>query len=171
MNFSLCLQIIGVTISKGKQSSPTTRNGGAWRERRYSSYSFLTLVSVRPRPRFTPRERTPGTRCTGGWVGPRVGLDTEVGEKILLPCWGSNTDRPVVQSVVRHYTDWATPSPIRKGEWTNICLHFECVRAYRQTYLLFLWDGPTRRPFMIYCASSHFLFVHQNSLAITSRDL
>jgi hypothetical protein len=26
-----------------KQSSPTTRHGGAWPERRYSSYSFLTL--------------------------------------------------------------------------------------------------------------------------------
>jgi hypothetical protein len=25
-----------------KQSSPTTRHGGAWRERRYNSYSFLT---------------------------------------------------------------------------------------------------------------------------------
>jgi hypothetical protein len=33
------------------------------------------LVSVTPRPRFTPRERTPGTHCTGGWVGPRAGLD------------------------------------------------------------------------------------------------
>ena len=28
-----------------------------------------------PRPgRFTPRER-PGTHCTGGWEGPRAGLD------------------------------------------------------------------------------------------------
>jgi hypothetical protein len=35
------------------------------------------MVSVTPRPRFTPRERTPGTHCTGGWVGPRAGLDTE----------------------------------------------------------------------------------------------
>ena len=32
-------------------------------------------VSVTPRPLFTPRER-PGTHCTGGWVGPRVGLDS-----------------------------------------------------------------------------------------------
>jgi hypothetical protein len=54
-------------------------------ERRYSSYSFLTsaldggVVSVTPRPRFTPGERTPGTHYTGGWVGPRAGLDTEAG--------------------------------------------------------------------------------------------
>jgi hypothetical protein len=25
-----------------------------------------------------PGERTPGTHCTGGWVDPRAGLDTEV---------------------------------------------------------------------------------------------
>jgi hypothetical protein len=30
-------------------------------------------VSTTPRPLY-PRER-PGTHCTGGWVGPRVGLD------------------------------------------------------------------------------------------------
>jgi hypothetical protein len=52
------------------------------------------VVSVTPRPRFSPGERTPGTHCTGGWVGPRAGLDTEVRGKILCPCRGSNRDRP-----------------------------------------------------------------------------
>jgi hypothetical protein len=52
-----------------------------------------------------PGERITGTHCTGGWVGLRAGLDTEVRGKILCPCQGSNPDRPVVQSVVRHYTD------------------------------------------------------------------
>jgi hypothetical protein len=33
---------------------------------------------------FSPGERTPGTHCTGGWVGPRAGLDTEARGKILL---------------------------------------------------------------------------------------
>jgi hypothetical protein len=61
-----------------------------------------------------PEERTPGTHCTGGWVGLRAGLDTEVRGKIICPCRGSNPDRPVVQSVVRHYTDWATPAPLRQ---------------------------------------------------------
>jgi hypothetical protein len=60
------------------------------------------VVSVTPRPRFTP-----GTHCTGGWVGPRAGLDTEARGKILCPCRGSNFDLPVVQPVVRHYTVWA----------------------------------------------------------------
>jgi hypothetical protein len=35
--------------------------------------------------------------------------------KSFFSCRGSNTDRPVVQSVVRHYTDWATPAPRNTG--------------------------------------------------------
>jgi hypothetical protein len=31
-------------------------------------------VSITPRPLFTPQERR-STHCTGGWVGPRAGLD------------------------------------------------------------------------------------------------
>jgi hypothetical protein len=42
-----------------------------------------------------PREKTPGTHCTGGWVGLRAGLDTEDRGKILCLCWGSNPGRPV----------------------------------------------------------------------------
>jgi hypothetical protein len=37
-----------------------------------------------------PGERTPGTHCTGSWVVPRGGLDTEVRGKILCPYRGSN---------------------------------------------------------------------------------
>jgi hypothetical protein len=33
--------------------------------------------------RFTPGERSPSTHCTGGWMGHRVGLDTEATGKIL----------------------------------------------------------------------------------------
>jgi hypothetical protein len=38
------------------------------------------------------------------WTGSRAGLDTEYRGKILFPCRGLNPDRPVVQSLVRHYT-------------------------------------------------------------------
>jgi len=31
-------------------------------------------VKATPRP-FYPQEKRPGTHCTGGWVGPRAGLD------------------------------------------------------------------------------------------------
>jgi hypothetical protein len=74
-----------------------------------------------PRPRFTPGERTPGTHCTGGWVGPRAGLDAGAKRKILCPCRGSNLDRPIVQSVVRHYTAWATAAHRDILHWISIC--------------------------------------------------
>jgi hypothetical protein len=46
------------------------------------------VVSVTPWPRFRPRKRTPLSHWTGGWVGPRAGLDTEFRGKILLPLPG-----------------------------------------------------------------------------------
>jgi hypothetical protein len=69
------------------------------------------VVSVTPRPRFTSGETTLGTHWTGGWVDPRAGMNTADRGKILCPCRESNPDRPVVQSAVRHYTDWANPAP------------------------------------------------------------
>jgi hypothetical protein len=71
-------------------SCPTTRDVGTWREKRHSSYSFSTSAldggewsASRPGCTSSPEERTPGTHCTGGWVGSRAGLDTEVRGKIL----------------------------------------------------------------------------------------
>jgi hypothetical protein len=32
-----------------------------------------------------PGEKTHGTHCTGGWVGPRAAVDTEAGGKVLSP--------------------------------------------------------------------------------------
>jgi hypothetical protein len=61
------------------------------------------VVSVTPRPRFTPGKRAPGTHWIGGWVGLRAGLDAGARRKIC-PCRGSNLDRLIVQTVVRHYT-------------------------------------------------------------------
>jgi hypothetical protein len=60
----------------------------------YSSYSSTTsaldgVSGQRHAPAVLyPGERTPGTHCTGGWVGPRAGLDTKVREKNLLPLPG-----------------------------------------------------------------------------------
>jgi hypothetical protein len=52
------------------------------------------VVSITPRPRFTPRERISGTHCTGGWVGPRASPDAEARGKILCLCRGSNPSHP-----------------------------------------------------------------------------
>jgi hypothetical protein len=98
-----------INVKKVKQSryTPWRRLGGE----EYSSYSFATSAldagewsASRPGRAFTPGERTPGTHCAGGWVGPRAGLDTESRGKIFCLSRGSNPDRPVAQPVVRHYT-------------------------------------------------------------------
>jgi hypothetical protein len=121
-----------IYIYKAKQSryTPWRRFGG---ERRYSSYSFSTsaLDGVNgqhhtPAALLPPGERTPGTHCTGVWVDPRAGLDTEARGKILLPRRGSNPDHPVFQPVVRHYTAWANPAPI----YIYICMCV-CVCVYK----------------------------------------
>jgi hypothetical protein len=49
----------------------------------------MGVLSVTSRPHFSPGERTLGTHCTGGWVGPRAGLDTEARGKISLPLPGN----------------------------------------------------------------------------------
>jgi hypothetical protein len=69
----------------------------------------------RPGRAFTPGERTPGTHCTGGWVGLRADLDTEDRGKNHFPLPGIEPRSPVV----RHYTAWATRVLILKGTEQN----------------------------------------------------
>jgi hypothetical protein len=52
------------------------------------------VVSVTPRPCFTPKERTPGTHWMG-WVALRAGLDAGARREILCPSRGSNPGRSV----------------------------------------------------------------------------
>jgi hypothetical protein len=109
-------------FSKAKQSSPATRHEGAWR---YSSYSFLTsaleggewsasrigrALPWGKDPRYPLYRRLGVPQSRSGHRGQRK-------NPLLLP--GSNPDRPVVQSVVRHCTDWATLAHghiIRRGD-------------------------------------------------------
>jgi hypothetical protein len=67
-------------------------------ERMYSSYSLTTLAlnggewsASRPGRASAPRERTPGTHWTGGWVGHRASQDTEARGKILFASAGDRT--------------------------------------------------------------------------------
>jgi len=95
--------------SKGK-IDPRTLHEGREREQRYSS--TLPLISAlhevgwsTPRPgHFTPGER-PHTNWTGGWVGPRTGLN-ECGKSRLPPGFDPRTVLPVAS----RYTDWASPA-------------------------------------------------------------
>jgi hypothetical protein len=94
-----------------KQSSPATRHGGAWGER-YSSYSFFTsaLDGGEWSASHPGRVLRPGK-------GPPVPIVQEAGwapelvwtQRIEEKSSASAGDRtPIAQSVVRHYTDWAT---------------------------------------------------------------
>jgi hypothetical protein len=42
-----------------------------------------------------PRGKDPRYHWTGGWVGPRAGLDAQARRRILCLRWGSNPGRPV----------------------------------------------------------------------------
>jgi hypothetical protein len=92
-------------------------------------------VSITPQSRFTP-----GTHWTGGWVGPRAGLDTEDTGKILCLCRGSKPDRHVVQPVVKTPFRLSYPAPAfvhlllkTRSKETVItlgyCRHVRCCRV------------------------------------------
>jgi hypothetical protein len=82
------------------------------------------VVSTPPRPLF-PRER-PGPHSTGGFVGPRDGLDV------------CETSRPPRASspgpsspVASRYTDWAIPAPL----YLKASINFYPYFSYLLTYL------------------------------------
>jgi hypothetical protein len=104
--------------SKVKQSSYTQwrRLGG----RSYSSYSFTTSAldggewwASRSGRSLPPGKGSPvPIGQEGRWALEQVWTQRLEWKSFRL-CRGSNLNRPVVQSVVRHYTDWATPAPIK----------------------------------------------------------
>jgi hypothetical protein len=53
-----------------------------------------------------------------GWA-PGPVYTQRLGEKFFRLCRGTDLDRPVIQSMARHYTDWAAQSPMYHVEgWT-----------------------------------------------------
>jgi hypothetical protein len=65
------------------------------------------VVSITPRPRFTPpgKERPVPIVQEAGWAPEPVWMQ-KLEEKSSSASAGDRT--PIVKSVVRHYTDWAT---------------------------------------------------------------
>jgi hypothetical protein len=104
-----------VYYSKKKEICPATRRGGAWDERRYSSYSFLTSAleggewsASRPGRALPPGKEPPVPIVQEvGWA-PQPVWTQGLEEKSSASVGGST---PAVQSAVRHCTDWATPAP------------------------------------------------------------
>jgi hypothetical protein len=99
------------------------------------------VVSVTTWPHFTPRGRTPSTHCTGGWVGPRAGLDTEARGKILCLCRESNPSRPVYSQTLSR----------RLGGPQSWCGH----RSFRKKILCLCWLSNPDRP--VYSQTLHWL--------------
>jgi hypothetical protein len=99
---AVAVTITGNKSTAKKWSCPATRHGGAWGERRCSSYSFLTSAldggewsASRPGRASHPRKGPPvPTHCTGGWVGPRAGPDAGARGKVVCLCRWSNPGRP-----------------------------------------------------------------------------
>jgi hypothetical protein len=100
---------------KVKQShyTPWRRLG----ERRYSCYSSLTSAldggewsaSRTGRALHLRKEPPVPIGQEAGWA-PESVMTQRLEEKSFYLCRGSNPDRSVVQSVVRHYTDRSTPA-------------------------------------------------------------
>jgi hypothetical protein len=77
--------------------------------------------SVTRPDRFTARERGPGTHWTGGWVGPRNGLDDVERRQIsLLP--GLELRPSAVQPVAREYTECGSGFWMGAMKQANACL-------------------------------------------------
>jgi hypothetical protein len=150
------------------------RRVGEWR---YSS-TILDLgtrwryvVSFTPRPLY-PREITPGTHWTEGWVGPRTGLNDVEGRKILPPpgLEFRPLGRPAgIQSLYRlrypgsfrktqpnvifpSHDTRSTKRPVSKNFLTRMQFLFP------PPFFYFLWVGwdwvhLVRRPLLAYCTS------------------
>jgi hypothetical protein len=88
INLALCYEDVWGSGGIAPTIHCQTRDGVDW------SYSHPG--------RFTPGERSPGTHCIGGWVGPTAGLDAVENRK-TLPLPGINPGRqPVAISTNEH---------------------------------------------------------------------
>jgi hypothetical protein len=79
---------IGFISAKAKAALHATKALGGRGSIAPTHSRWEWLVSV------TPGERTPGTHCTGDWVGLRAGLDTEARGKILSTLSGIEPRSP-----------------------------------------------------------------------------
>jgi hypothetical protein len=141
-----------------KKSTPATYHGGAWGERKCSSYSFTTPAldegewsASRPGLALPPG-KGPWYPLYSRLDGPQIRFGHRCQRKFFCPCRGSNLDRPVVQPVARHYTDWATRFTIKADSLVNPsnlwylklidvwdiapCSLVEVDRRFRATYSL-----------------------------------
>jgi hypothetical protein len=110
--FEFCAWGTSRSLNRNKVSHYTPRRLLGAEE--LSSYSFTMSAldggewsASRPGRALVPGKEPPiPFVLEAGWAPEPVW--TQARGKILCLCRGSNFNRPVVQPVVRHYTDWAT---------------------------------------------------------------
>jgi hypothetical protein len=89
------------------------------------SAASLERSASRPGRALPPRKGPPVPIVQeAGWAQEPVWTQRLEEKKILCPYRGSNPDRPVVQPVARHYTDWATPAPFKDNTAIN-CIYVQ----------------------------------------------
>jgi hypothetical protein len=99
------------------------------------------VLSVTPRPRFIPGERTPGpVGLEIGWA-PQPVSRQRLDEKSSSLWGGSNPDRPVVQSVLKPCIDWATRLPIRTMATTTKIHRFTNAKCAYMHFEYSFCDG------------------------------
>jgi hypothetical protein len=124
-------------------------------KKRYTSYSFSSSAlhggewsASRP------------SRALASGKGPPVPIVQEAGwaiqleEKSFRLCQGSNLDRPVVQPVARHYTDWGTRLTIHdQKNCSNV--QFKILSSFSK---LFYFAPYFKNFFPLYAFSFIYLF-------------
>lgn len=101
------------------------------------------VIRVTPRPRFILWERTPAPpryprdRSLGG-----PSMDAQARRNILCPC---RNQTPVLQAVVRHYTDTSTPAVKTNTGKTGTCNWNRCWRSWSVSHsydlVLLYWSN------------------------------
>jgi hypothetical protein len=128
------LHTLKTDITSPVKSSPATRHGGAWGERRCSSYSFSTsaldgVSGQRHAPAaLLPPGKGPPVPVVqeAGWASEPVWTQ-RIEEKSLAPAGDRS---PVVQPVVRHCTAWANPAPNLTRANKIKCAFFHCFQLW-----------------------------------------
>ena len=104
-----------------------------------------------------PRER-PGTHCTGGWVGPRAGLD-RCGKSHPPPGFDPRTVHPVSS----HYTDWTARPTLCKE-----LLRISCYRKFPRTGCSSPSNQHEQYQEMYWCCVRRFLITPSDNLIFTN---
>jgi hypothetical protein len=154
-----------LSVSKSKKVKQSTY-GCARGEKRYTSCSFTTSALEEGEwSASLPGPALPSGKGLPVPIGQEAGWDPEpvwtqrLEERSFCLCRGSNFDRPVVQSVARHYTDWATPASL------SVSTGEEYERTQLMGCNLCPIRGVNRIPAPVYSVRHHALSVRTQRLS------